>query len=110
MVVGTNERAVQFARSIQDKPELGYELMGFVDEDWPGRENFRATGYAIVADCEHFPQLLREHVIDEVVLALPMKSCYMQASRIATLSREQGIIVRSLTNIFDLDMPHFECR
>ena len=106
LVVGTNERAVQFARSIQDKPELGYELMGFVDEDWPGRENFRATGYAIVADCEHFPQLLREHVIDEVVLALPMKSCYMQASRIATLSREQGIIVRSLTNIFELNTSH----
>ena len=31
LIVGTNERAVRFARSIQNKPELGYELMGFVD-------------------------------------------------------------------------------
>jgi exopolysaccharide biosynthesis polyprenyl glycosylphosphotransferase len=106
LIVGTNERAVRFARSIESKPELGYELTGFVDEEWPGREQFRASGYSIVADCEHFPELLREHVVDEVVLALPMKSCYLQASRIATQSREQGILVHSLTNIFELGAPH----
>jgi exopolysaccharide biosynthesis polyprenyl glycosylphosphotransferase len=105
LIIGTNERAVRFARSIQNKPELGYELMGFVDEEWPGCDGFRETGFTVVADCAHFPQLLREHVVDEVVLALPMKSCYMQASRIATQSREQGILVHSLTNIFDLGMP-----
>jgi exopolysaccharide biosynthesis polyprenyl glycosylphosphotransferase len=106
LIIGTNERAVRFARSIQNKPELGYELMGFVDEDWSGRQDFQATGYTVVADCEHFPQVLREHVVDEVVLALPMKSCYMQASRIATQSREQGILVHSLTHIFDIGTPH----
>src|SRR5208337_2255272 len=105
LIVGTNQRAVRFAQSIESKPELGYELVGFVDEEWPGREEFRTSGYPIVADCNHFPQLLREQVIDEVILALPMKSCYMQASRIATQSQEQGIIVRSLTSIFDLDVP-----
>jgi exopolysaccharide biosynthesis polyprenyl glycosylphosphotransferase len=105
LIVGTNERAVRFARSILSKPELGYELVGFVDGEWPGREEFRASGYPIVTDFEHFPQLLREHVVDEVVLALPMKSCYLQASRIATQSREQGILVHSLTNIFELGAP-----
>ena len=106
LIVGTNQRAVRLAQSIESKPELGYELMGFVDDEWPGHEAFRASGYPIVGDCEHFSQLLREHVVDEVVLALPMKSCYIQASRIATQSREQGILVRSLTSIFDLDVPH----
>src|SRR5271166_4191373 len=57
LIVGTNQRAVQFARSIESKPELGYELIGFVDEEWPGREEFRASGYPILADCSHFPQL-----------------------------------------------------
>jgi exopolysaccharide biosynthesis polyprenyl glycosylphosphotransferase len=105
LIVGTNQRAVRFARSIESKPELGYELIGFVDEEWAGREEFWASGYPIVADCKHFPQVLREHIVDEVVLALPMKSCYLQASRIATQSREQGILVHSLTNIFELGPP-----
>jgi len=106
LIVGTNQRAVRLAQSIESRPELGYELIGFVDEEWPGREAFGANGYPIVGDYEHFPQFLREHIVDEVVLALPMKSCYMQASRIATQSREQGILVRSLTDIFDLHVPH----
>ena len=106
LIVGTNQRAIRFARSIENKPELGYELVGFVDEEWPGRDEFRASGYSIVADCNHFPQLLREHVVDEVMLALPMKSCYLQALSIATQSREQGVIVHFLTNIFELGAPH----
>lgn len=102
LIVGTNQRAIQFARSLQARPELGYELVGFVDQTWSGLEDFHASGYAVVADCDHFSELLREHVVDEVVLALPIRSCYSQASRIAAQSREQGILVHSLANIFDL--------
>jgi exopolysaccharide biosynthesis polyprenyl glycosylphosphotransferase len=43
-------------------------------------------------------------VVDEVVIALPMKSLYLQASRIAALCEEQGIIVRLLPNFFNLTM------
>jgi exopolysaccharide biosynthesis polyprenyl glycosylphosphotransferase len=102
LIVGTNRRAVRFARSIESKPELGYQLIGFVDEDWPGREEFRATGYRLIANCAHFADFLREHVVDEVVIALPMQSCYPLASSIAALSREQGVLVHSLANIFEL--------
>lgn len=106
LIVGTNQRAIRFARSIESKPELGYELVGFVDEEWPGCEQFQASGYTIVADCNHFRQLLRDHVVDEVMLALPMKSRYLQALSIATQSREQGIIVHFLADIFELGEPH----
>lgn len=102
LIVGTNQRAVRFAQSIESKPELGYELMGFVDGEWAGHEAFRTSGYPIVADWNHFPQLLREHVVDEVMLALPMRSCYEQALSIATQSREQGVIVHFLADIFEL--------
>src|SRR5262249_32323278 len=42
-----------------------------------------------------------EHVVDEVVIALPVSSSYQQASRIVALCEEQGIIVRFLSNIFN---------
>jgi exopolysaccharide biosynthesis polyprenyl glycosylphosphotransferase len=102
VIVGTNPRAVSFARTLENKPELGYRLLGFVDQDWPGIREFRASGYPLIADLEHFPHLLREHVIDEVALALPMRSLYPQASRVAAHCEEQGIIVRQVVNLFDL--------
>jgi exopolysaccharide biosynthesis polyprenyl glycosylphosphotransferase len=101
VIVGTNPRAVGFARTIE-KPERGYRLAGFVDQDWDGIAEFRASGYPLIADFEDFPNLLRERVIDEVALALPMRSFHSQASRVADQCEEQGIIVRQVVNLFDL--------
>jgi exopolysaccharide biosynthesis polyprenyl glycosylphosphotransferase len=102
VIVGTNPRAVLFARKIQAKPTLGYRVLGFVDQEWEGMEEFRKGGYPLASDFERFPFLLRERVVDEVVLALPMKSLYVQASRVAALCEEQGVVVRVLSNIFNL--------
>jgi exopolysaccharide biosynthesis polyprenyl glycosylphosphotransferase len=101
LIVGTNPRAVEFARTIEGKPELGYHLIGFVDEEWSGLQEVRKNGKAIVSDLEHFSGFLRERIVDEVTIALPMKSFYSQAAHIVARCQEQGIIVRVLTSIFD---------
>jgi exopolysaccharide biosynthesis polyprenyl glycosylphosphotransferase len=110
LIVGTNPRAVLFARKIQANPTLGYRVLGFVDQEWEGMEEFRKGGYPLASDFERFPFLLRERVVDEVVLALPMKSLYLQASRVATLCEEQGIVVRVLSNIFNLRLAQSKAR
>ena len=33
LVVGTNDRAIDFANLIRSRPELGYHIVGFVDDD-----------------------------------------------------------------------------
>lgn len=102
VIVGTNSRALLFAQKIQAKPVLGYRVAGFVDQEWEGLKEFRNEGYSLASDFEKLPSLLRERVVDEVILSLPMKSMYPQASRIAALCEEHGIVVRVLSNIFNL--------
>ncbi len=101
LIVGTNPRAEEFARTIDSRPELGYQLIGFADEEWMGNRDFAKNGKSIVTDLERFSDFLREHIVDEVVIALPMKSFYSQAARIVGECQEQGIIVRALTSLFD---------
>jgi len=102
VVVGTNPRALRFARKIEARPELGYRIAGFVDGPWFGLEMFEQTGYELVSDFTGFPRFLREQVVDEVVIALPMESSYGKAARIAALCEEQGINVRLLSDLFNL--------
>ena len=102
LIVGTNPRAVLFARKIAATPALGYHVLGFVDRAWGGWGEFRKSGYPLASDFERFPVFLRERVVDEVVIALPMKSLYSQAARIAAICEEQGITVRVLANFFNL--------
>jgi exopolysaccharide biosynthesis polyprenyl glycosylphosphotransferase len=105
LIVGTNPRAVEFARKIEKKPELGYRIIGFVDDNWDGIGEFRKTGYVLVADFNAFSVLLRDRVIHEVVIGLPVNSYYEQASRVVALCEEQGIIVRLLlSSIFNLKL------
>src|SRR5438093_5901194 len=101
LIVGTNPLAIEFARKIESKAELGYRIIGFVDDHWGGTKEFQKTGYTHVVNFEEFPAFLREHVVDEVIIGLPMNSYYQQASRIVSLCEEQGIIIRFLSSLFN---------
>jgi len=102
LVIGTNTRALQLVERIQRKPELGYRILGFADEEWLGMDEFKKQGHSLVSDLDALPSYVRRNVVDEVVLALPIRSFHGFASEIASACEQQGIIVRFLPNIFDL--------
>jgi exopolysaccharide biosynthesis polyprenyl glycosylphosphotransferase len=102
LVIGTNARALQLVERIQRKPELGYRILGFADEEWPGMDEFKKQGHPVVSDLEALPSYVRRNIVDEVVLALPIRSFHGYASQIASACEQQGIIVRFMPNIFDL--------
>ena len=102
LIVGTNSRAIRFAREIESRPELGYIIIGFVDGDWENISEFQKTGYKLVAGLSDLLAFLRENVVDEVAICLPVKSFYQQYARIVAMCEEQGIIVRFLSDLFNL--------
>jgi exopolysaccharide biosynthesis polyprenyl glycosylphosphotransferase len=102
LVIGTNSRAVQLVQRIEGKPELGYRILGFADEEWDGMEDFKKHGHSVVTTLDALPAYVRRNIVDEVVLALPIRSFHGFASQIAAACEQQGIIVRFLPNIFDL--------
>jgi len=108
LIAGTNNRAIDFARKIESRPDLGYRISGFVDWQWEGVPDFLKSGYQIVTDPDGFSAYLREHVVEEVVISLPFKSQYRTAFRIAALCEEQGIVIRFLPYIFNLKSPHIK--
>jgi FlaA1/EpsC-like NDP-sugar epimerase len=102
LIVGTNERAIRFAKRSNPGPSLGTSVLGFVDNEWNGNGGFGTNGYRIVADFHRFPSFIRENAVDEVVLCLPIKSFYDQISTISKQCEEQGLIVRHLSDLFNI--------
>jgi len=102
VIVGTNQRGLSFAREIEEKPGYGYRIIGFVDDEWSRGEKLQELDYPLLANLQDFPAVLRDHVVDEVVICLPIKSLYDHMRKIVELCEEQGIIVRVLSGIFDL--------
>ena len=80
LIVGSNKRARDFAKRIEAKPELGYHFLGFVDEKWYGNGDLDKHGWKLVSDFKGFTNFINQNVVDEVVIALPIKSLYREAS------------------------------
>src|SRR5579872_290233 len=52
LIIGTNSRAMEFAHAVEGRPELGYQLVGFVDQEWAGNCECGKSGKSIVSDLE----------------------------------------------------------
>ncbi|MDY6970916.1 MAG: sugar transferase [Thermodesulfobacteriota bacterium] len=103
MILGTNRGAVQFAQKIETTPELGFRLVGFIDEEWTGTGEFEKAGYSTMADFRGFPRIIRDRVVDEVWIALPLESYSGQIAEVLAYCRKLGIITRFFPEVFDLE-------
>jgi exopolysaccharide biosynthesis polyprenyl glycosylphosphotransferase len=101
LIVGTNARAVAFAHSVLTKPDLGYIVIGFVDDAWIGPVAEGRVPTTLVSDIAGFRSYLRAHIVDEVVVALPIKSFYDEEEEMLQICNEHGVIARVLTDFFE---------
>jgi exopolysaccharide biosynthesis polyprenyl glycosylphosphotransferase len=106
LIVGSNQRAIQFAKMIQSQPELGYRIIGFADEEWAGVEELQKQGWPLICGLDELGTFLRRHVVDEVVLGVPLRSFHDLGTTIAAMCQQQGIIFRILSDLFNLQSAH----
>lgn len=102
LIVGTNPRAVAFAKRIAARPELGYRLLGFVDDEWQGMNEFRKCGYQVVCSYTGLAEYLRRNVVDELVIYLPFASFYRYWTSLAPLCTHNGIAIRLNSDMFGI--------
>jgi len=102
LIIGANQRAIEFAKTLQSKSELGYRIIGFADNDWAGVGELDKHGWSVVCKLEQLRTFLRRSVVDEVVIAVPMRSFHDLASDVAAMCEQQGIILRVLSDLFNL--------
>jgi exopolysaccharide biosynthesis polyprenyl glycosylphosphotransferase len=99
LILGTNRRAIDFARRLEATPAWGYRVLGFVDREWhegpdPSQPDRLCCGF------DDLSEYLRHNVVDEVANYLPLRSFYEESSRIAALCEQHGIFMRFDHEIF----------
>jgi FlaA1/EpsC-like NDP-sugar epimerase len=103
LIVGTNERAIQFAAEVTERREFGYNVVGFVDDDWAGIENFQVkTAHKRCCTFAGLADFLRHNVVDEAAIYLPLRSYYEHAAQLVSQCEQHGIVIRYDPQIFNL--------
>jgi len=97
LVVGTGPRAASVYEDIQRHPERGLRVIGFADDgDVPFDPSIPEEMVHKFIDT---PDLLREHPIDEVIIACP-RSLLMSISPVVAFCSAAGIPVTMPTDVF----------
>jgi len=104
LIVGTNADAIKFARRLIERPELGYEIVGFVDERWRSGDAHHIQEEYPLISMDELDAYIRDNVVDEVIICLPVQDYYKVYNQIIDLCVEQGIIVRLVADLFFISL------
>lgn len=103
LIIGWNRRAYNFSMAILEKPQLGYRIVGFLDVL---SENENSRRFDLYLEClgtlADFDYVIDHREIDEVVIALPIRSFYEHISYLIEHCETQGIEVHLLANFFEM--------
>lgn len=109
LVIGGGSRAEQLIKKITGKSELGYNVLGYLDSS-PSFSGRTVAGLPWRGKFEDLPKIINAEVVDEVAIALPIKSQYLQIKTAIAQLEEQGIVVHLLSDFFPHHLARIQAR
>jgi exopolysaccharide biosynthesis polyprenyl glycosylphosphotransferase len=99
VIVGGGERAARVCEELRNHLEWDYRMLGFVDSVSAEPLGSGGPNLGRVADLE---DVLMRHVVDEVIVALPIKSHYTAIERVIAVCERIGVEVQYSEDLFDI--------
>jgi exopolysaccharide biosynthesis polyprenyl glycosylphosphotransferase len=104
MILGSGRRAGKAWREIRTQCHSTVKLLGFVD-DRPLSHMSPDIADRYLGGIDELNELLLRNVVDELLIAVPIKSCYDQAQRAFEIAEQVGVKVSYLYDMHETSMP-----
>ncbi|WP_411735475.1 undecaprenyl-phosphate glucose phosphotransferase [Paenibacillus sp. M2] len=109
LILGAGSLGKRFYDNLRNYPELGYEVTGFLDDyrHWDQSEQKRYK--PILGRIDELEEFLSTHLLDEVILALPLDA-HDKYSHIINVCEKAGVRTLIIPDFFDYlpARPHFD--
>jgi exopolysaccharide biosynthesis polyprenyl glycosylphosphotransferase len=99
LIVGSGNRARRLAETLLQNSEWGIRIVGHLDPD-PARVGESVLGASVIGTVGDISSVLKENVIDEVILAVP-RAMIQDADKIAHVCQEEGVTLCLMADVFD---------
>jgi exopolysaccharide biosynthesis polyprenyl glycosylphosphotransferase len=101
LLVGSNHRAYNFVRCVLATPQLGYHIVGYIDDPWDNSNSGKLEGrLKQLGTLQDLDVVIDREEIDEIVIALPIRSYYEQIQRMIAACEIRGIQSHLLSDFF----------
>jgi len=102
LIVGAGEVGRAVMRNLMAQPELGYRVVGFLDDD-PDKGTTDMGPFKALGPVENLPQVLATHAIDQVIITLPWQY-HRKTVRLVAESERAGVKARVVPDLFQLSL------
>jgi exopolysaccharide biosynthesis polyprenyl glycosylphosphotransferase len=106
LVVGSSDAGKMIMQSVRNRPDLGYEVVGFVDR----RDSERAPQFGRferLGSIDDLPGLIASERIDDIIVALP-GSAHEQLNPVVRLCEQTGIGLKLIPDLFDVSLSRVQ--
>jgi len=100
LIVGRNERAAKFVGKIEESPEFGLRILGFIDAPNGNNGVHSLSPCRPLGGLKDLERIIREQIVDEVFVFLPIKSFYSEIQEILEICESMGVEVKIPTDLF----------
>lgn len=109
LILGAGSLGKRFYDNLRNYPELGYEVTGFLDDYRHWDEIEQARYKPILGRIDQLEDFLSTHLVDEVILALPLDA-HDKYSHIINVCEKAGVRTLIIPDFFDYlpARPHFD--
>ena len=100
VLVGVGDVGLMVMRTIAARPSLGYELVGFLDDN-PAKNQTDIGRFQALGPLNNFRDILQNHGIDTAIICLPWKS-HRTVAHMLYVCEQKGIKAQIVPNFFQL--------
>ena len=104
ILVGAGESGVQVAREVTRRPDLGLDLIGFVDDD-PTKLGTSVCGYRVLAKITDIRRIVIENEVDDVVIAIT-RATKETIRKIMATCEELSVSVKIVPGLYEIIGGH----
>jgi exopolysaccharide biosynthesis polyprenyl glycosylphosphotransferase len=100
LIIGSGKRAHALGDRLSNRLEFGVNIVGFLDPK--GQSAGRRASDEILGHVDRISEVLRDSVIDEVIVAVP-RSMLGDVQEIIDACQDEGVRLRFMADIYDFD-------
>ena len=102
LVIGTNRRAKHLIEVLEMEDRFGYRVVGVLDDEKDRMSLFDPKPLTYLGPFSELEHILKENIIDEVFLTLPMRSHYETIMDMTATCESVGVTMRMIADFFPL--------
>ncbi len=105
LIVGADETARSVMRAVVARPELGYQIVGFVEDDTEEQDvpNTRIGRYPALGSTSDLIEVIGQHHVDEVIVTLPWVS-HRTILSIAQQCEQAKVLMHIVPDLFQMTL------